>query len=360
MNHLEFLKWTGTLEKDDDILLVHILERLASNDPPTPIEPFYNSLVAHQPLPKNALHIAKAYALIQRLKDHDFNVFEFAYLEPKAYRLRALLAFVIQIGIFSCLVVYNIFDQFIMVTPNEDGFFLVVIIWIMSATLLFVQITKQRKDASDFNQVMLRLGSHKGGRRFWLRLNFCINEVLGIFVFVFNSYFILISDTPTEAVLNSVALAFIVEIDDIFKPNLDETRKEDALAEILQHYIMEEVQLKDIFVEAPTNRRIFERDMNVYIQLGDYDDTSKRFTVHVFLADQKDGTRRNITTKYTSVEYRVSGALSRELHTAFSKFHCLEHFQDIVNSGVSRQGQQSENVEIAMGEESKPLLRSVK
>lgn len=328
MNHLEFLKWTGTLERDDDILFVHILERLASSEPPYPIEPFYGTMVKHKALPKNALHIAKAYAQIQRVAGHDFNVFEFAYLDPDAYKLRAILAFVIQVGFFLCLVIYNIFEQRVQITPDEDGFSLVVIILCMSSTLFLSEIRRQRQGAHDFNSVMLRLSGHYHERRIWLIMNHSINGILGVLIFFFNIYFILVSDDPTEAVLNSVALAFIIEIDDVFKPNWNEENKEDALAEI-----MEEVNPHDIQVEVSGRHRVFDRDMNVHIRLGDYDPhpLAESFSVNVFVANERDH-ERQITKSYEAVNYEVKGPRARELHEAFLEFQCLENVNDIINS----------------------------
>ena len=329
MNHLEFLKWTGNLEKDDDILLVHILERLASHEPPCRVEPFYDSLVKHKALPKNALHIAKAYAQIQRLSGHEFNVIECAYLEPEAYKLRAILAFVIQIGFFLCLVIYNIFEDRVYVTPDEDGFYLVVLILIMSCTLFLSEIRRQYLDAKDFNEVMLRLSENYRDRRIWIWINYGVNGILGVLVFFFNIYFILVSDDPTEAVLNSVALAFIIEIDDVFKPNWNESTKEDGLAEILKHYIIEDIRVDDINVKVSGRQRVFDRDMNVYIRVGNFHPLAQNFVVNVFVSNEEVD---SLTKSYESIDYTVSGTRVKELYEAFLEFHCLENLQDIVNS----------------------------
>lgn len=49
-------------------------------------------------------------------------------------------------------------------------------------------------------------------------MNMIINLAVGLCIFVFNVYFILTANDPTSAVWNSVALTFIVEIDEVFKP----------------------------------------------------------------------------------------------------------------------------------------------
>merc|ERR1712176_1298695 len=152
-NHVEFLKWACTLEKDDDILLVGILERLACPDKLVPMNHFYNYGAINgeaKQLPKNALNLAKAYSLIQALSGHQYNIFEFAFMDPIAFGKRAYLSLVIQITFFACLVVYNVFEDRVMITPSEDAFELVVIMLFMSTILLLLVISRQRIEALTF------------------------------------------------------------------------------------------------------------------------------------------------------------------------------------------------------------------
>lgn len=362
MNHLEFLKWTGSLEKDDDILLIHVLESLASDISPMSIQPFYptsSSSGRKSPLPKNPVHIAKAYSEIQLLSGHDYNIFEFAYLDPTNYRFRAIVAFFIQWGFFMCLLVYNVFDEYIAITPDENGFGLVCLILLMSSILFFAEVRRQRKNALDFNQVMQQLGSYHLSRRIWLHLNYIINAILGILVFFFNIYFILISDDATEAVLNSVALAFIIQIDDSFKPNWDEENQEDALAELLNEYITEDPQSqidegKYVKVSITGRQRVFDHnEKNVYVQLHDFKEKEESFRVTVYVADRKD-THLQITLIYEQVDYEITGPRAHELHKAFKGFHCLENYEDILKVTSLHA---EEDLEKAVKGEKQPLLQ---
>jgi hypothetical protein len=107
-------------------------------------------------------------------------------------------------------VVYNIIEECVEVTPDEDGFGLVVIILFMSSALLFSEISRQQHNAGDFNAVMLDFGSIDTTtaviwslvwpRWIWLHVNYGINCILRILVLFFNIYFILVSDDPTNDV----------------------------------------------------------------------------------------------------------------------------------------------------------------
>ena len=96
MNHVEFLKFIITLGKQDDALLVCLLERYAAvADTETLHNPFYSHPeeigVEHVNLPKNPLRIAISYAELLELKGHSFNIFEFAcHWHPTVPRSSAL------------------------------------------------------------------------------------------------------------------------------------------------------------------------------------------------------------------------------------------------------------------------------
>ena len=121
---VEFLKFTQTLNKGDDTLVVCLLERYAAHTtPPLRVHAFYTELeVKHIDFPKNLLRIAIGYSELQRLRDHSFNIFEFAFLGARqlqdedrhtkyraiGYLLTALFTFLLQFLVFSCLCYYSI------------------------------------------------------------------------------------------------------------------------------------------------------------------------------------------------------------------------------------------------------------
>jgi len=329
-NHVEFLKWACTLEKDDDILLVGILERLASSDKLIPMEPFYGSLDMGKRLPKNAFNIAHAYSQIQALSGHPYNIFECAFMDSTAHRYRAYLCLVIQISFFSCLVVYNVFDNRVMITPGEHSFELVITMLVMSTILLFLNISRQRRNALNFNRVMRMLVSDMSDQLFLL-FNRGINEVMGVLVFFFNIYFILTSNTPTDAVLNSVALVFIIEIDDVFRPDWDEADQEDALVFILRNYIVGYPEKGDIFVEhnGMEGVSLLRDDSNYYIKLRPFDAEIGTFEVSIFMENSQ---QKGVITSYKEVTFKVSGNRSSELHESFGHFSCLENLEDVTAS----------------------------
>ncbi len=63
-------------------------------------------------------------------------------------------------------------------------------------------------------------------------MNTIINTAVGMCVFLFNIYYILVSETPAAAIWNSVALRFIVKIKDMFNPNWNQIMLETLLAEL--------------------------------------------------------------------------------------------------------------------------------
>ena len=67
-------------------------------------------------------------------------------------------------------------------------------------------------------------------------MNTIINKAVGMWVFLFNIYVILVSDTLAAAIWNSVALTFIIEIDNRFKMNWNRIKLETLLAELLMNY----------------------------------------------------------------------------------------------------------------------------
>ena len=75
-------------------------------------------------------------------------------------------------------------------------------------------------------------------------MNTFINLVLGLCIFFFNVYFILIANDPTSAVWNRVAVTFIIKIDEVFKPKWTESKVQCLLAELLMDYCLAKALLE--------------------------------------------------------------------------------------------------------------------
>lgn len=330
-NHVEFMKWTQTLDKGDDVLLIGILERLVSTEPPVAVASFYGSFqnADHPAVRKNPLHIAKGYALMQDLGEHEYNIYEYAYLSTKSSwqtRGAAYVAAGIQLAFLGVLFAFNVFEQLVVITPDEDFFGEVVIVMLVSTTLFAATVRSQFISSAAFVSAMRRLGRVDRSRDVFLIMNVLINQIMGICIFFFNIYFILVSDTPTDAVLNSVALAFIVEIDDYFKPNWNEDRIEDATAMVLRDYITEPFDSESLVVgrEGPP---ILSDDSKFYIQVPDTLTLDGSFSVMVHIASKRD-CDMNVTTSYDTIIYNVIGIQALDFHAAIMKFNCLDNFND--------------------------------
>lgn len=336
-NHVEFLKWTQTLDKEDDVLLIGILERLAApDDPPLPVEPFYGSVDTtittnnniNNDSKKNPLNIAKGYALMQGLDGHDYNMFEFAYLSGEdSWRTRciAYLAALIQGSFLVVLIMYNFVDTHIRVRPHEGFFDDVVVVMFVSTALFGARLRHQFLSCEKFVSTMNKLAEPSSNDIF-LYIDRLVNQVLGVSIFFFNIYFILVSDTPTDAVLDSVALLFIIEIDDQFKPNWDDDMIEDATAFLLRGYVQEPFDRNDILVVRDGPELI--SDEKFYIQINDdHEEDDFDYSVTVHTASSRDQ-NLNVAQSYIATRYCVSGPKAMELREAFESFHALQNFLD--------------------------------
>mmetsp|Transcript_53243 Transcript_53243/g.159399 ORF Transcript_53243/g.159399 Transcript_53243/m.159399 type:complete len:348 (-) Transcript_53243:362-1405(-) len=331
-NHVEFMKRTQTLNKGDDVLLIGILERLVSPEPARAMIPFYGSVLhdERRRLQKNPLHIAKGYALMQDLDEHEYNIFECAYLSTESSwqtRCAAFIALLIQFTFLGVLIVYNVLESLVIITPGEEFFREVVAVMLVSAALFASSVRSQFMSCADFVTAMRELKIVDKSREMFLVMDVLVNEYLGICIFFFNIYFILVSDSPTEAVLNSVALAFIIEIDDFFKPNWNEDTIEDAIAFVLRDYITEPFDSEELVVgrEGPP---ILTDDRKFYIQVSDEVNQDDSFSVMVHIASREDA-KMNVTLSYDTTTYQVIGVKAPEFHSALMKFHCLDNFRDL-------------------------------
>ena len=460
-NHLEFFQFIQNLGKDDDVLLISLLERLSnSHEPLVAVAPFsssaagirnqafprcrspslplaathrqYGSIrvpppadatspisanndgrisrmllgraVSHLPSTeciKKPLRIAQGYAALRSLRDHQYNVYEYAYLvssappsadASKRVGFMAIFAFITQLTFFVSLSSYNIVEKEVRIDPKEDYFAEVVFIMIASTAMFGLTLSLQYVNASRFNSSMIFLREENANEirrkersrqknrslstyiyartlnrpKFYLIMNTLINLVLGLCIFFFNVYFILTANDPTSAVWNSVALTFIIEIDEVFKPKWTESKVQCLLAELLMDYSLAKALLEyaededegqeEITVKRRMGPSIDGPATKFYVELcngfltsddlgeieeafgsnvasgsltssdaGQADDGS--FSVVVYSSSRND--QSNTTISYNRTVYDVTGPRAGELHDALSKFHCLKNFHAI-------------------------------
>merc|ERR1719228_1749708 len=82
-------------------------------------------------------------------------------------------------------------------------------------------------------------------------MNFTVNILMSCLVPLFNIYFILLSEDPNDAILNSVALFFLLELDQMVAPDWTDNRIRDQLAINSHDYCMiplkpSELQVKKV------------------------------------------------------------------------------------------------------------------
>lgn len=396
MNHVEFMKWTMTLGKEDDILLVVILERLVSfsnqiadNDAKTkkkndsnggsnhtstscasaasiPIQPFYSHLTTHKDLPKNPLNVAIAYSQLKSLKAHEYNIFETAFLHnAPGGRYLAYLAFAIELLFFGILLVHNTYQRIWIGSLDQRDIFIPVVMVMVISTTLFAFVVKRHYLASrDFNAAVCNvMNLHDHGRGWLLKLNTWCNQYLGVCILVFNVYFILVSATPIDAILDAIALGFIMDIDDTLAPPWDEDRIEDELAANVHNYIQQPFAPSTLHVQRLYHQQQRQQHTNgqrlhipykshdhLYIRLHDDDKKTTTTTTTAAAAGEaeEEGVggehttgfyvtvyRSNckaedlVTTEYEEIIYHVHGEQAPAFQKALGNFRCLVSFQDI-------------------------------
>jgi len=353
---------------------------------------------------KKSLRIAKGYAALRSLHDHQYNVYEYAYLVSSAppsadgskrVGFMAVFAFITQLTFFVSLTSYNIVEKEVRIDPREDFFAEVVFIMIASTAMFGLTLSLQYVNAARFNSSMIFLREENADEirrkerslqkkrslstfiyaqtlnrpKFYLTMNIFINLVVGLCIFFFNVYFILTANDPTSAVWNSVALTFIIEIDEVFKPKWAESKVQCLLAELLMDYCLanalleyvedEDDEQKEVTVERRMGPSIDRPAAKFYVELlkgiwtgDDSDEIDEAFGANVASGipttrtpsvpgQECDGSfsvvvyssaqdnRLNTTSSYNRTVYDVRGPRAGELHVAFSKFRCLKNFHAI-------------------------------
>lgn len=389
-HHKEFLKRIQRLDKDDGILLVNLLERVATGDGITPLarvqrlggfdpqdysgndsemeedDAPYTTMVDSKAtttgssnaavvacgsmslqggldFSKHPLRIAEAYVGAKNMAKHDLNIYEVAYLNPlRRHFAVAITCFIVQWGLLAVLIYYDIFDQKAAVTySKEDAHILLSFVAFGSSIVFLHKFLLEGGKCIQFAQTYRKMTppQHRRNVRqnFPLALDFGVNVILGLCIFLFNIYFVLISDDANEAILNALALFFILELDDDLTPDMDDDEVEDMKAvKLLRHVLRpltgdESLTVKK-FVggnDTPTTGPgCYSDDDVMYIQVDEGDvkgnDTK---TVTVWKADGVG--LHGLTTNFNAVRYVVGGSQAGEFCEALADFRCTQNWKDI-------------------------------
>lgn len=327
MNHCELLITTTELGKHDEVLLVPMLESMSSEDPVKEVNPFYEG---HDNLTKNPLHLSKAYTALMSLKGHSFNIYECSLIKEGKIDWRlytsATLTLVLQTGIFAILIIYNL-EKYQQVSRDW-------LIWVIAACttyFFFMRGWSEYNAAEEFNAVfrMACLDEDRAtSDNLMLAFNSIANKLFSILITLFNTYFVLLSKSPNDAVLNALALTFILEVDDMAAPQWAEEEILEKLAKKMHEYIMiplsesseVDADLKEGLLGDLTVTRSgmgnYSSDDKLYVQLDDDDST---VIVH----------KRVDSCNYATTRYKIAGRLATPFVKALSEFECLHHYKGI-------------------------------
>jgi len=335
MNHCEFLKYIMTqLGKHDESLLQAILEQLARPVPITPIKPFYRD---HQNLTKNPVNIASAYVSLKTLRTHNFNIYEQAFLDGESTSAFSLSLFTIclQYAIFAILL-FNNLPAYMLVLENPSPS-----VWVLAVSTTFFfgkACYNQYTAAAEFKGAFADIGRRFSlcqpsfERQYLMMLCSTLgNQVLAVLVPFFNVYFILLAEDPNDAVLNSLALYFILELDEMVVHDWDASRVLDELAINAHDFIMEEPEDKsDTLVVTKRGSPEFMSGLRGFcpkcypVYPRRQEDGS--WSVVIYHRASADG------TYFEKNEYILTGMKAEELVESLKEFECFYgggHYADI-------------------------------
>lgn len=353
---LEAMKNFNIVDGDDDRLLVPALfdlgtdrwqkakderlEKLRSQDP---IEYELRTKI----FPKNSLtqrrdivRMFELTLLLRKLQGHNYNIYACSFLAISEFDEDCCLVFmascslIAQILLISILMYYNIRD-----IKNGDakwsadwGTILVVIV---TTAFFFKLVYKQWGNASDFNTVFWKAGflsdimnsakmqiKRAQLKKALLVINNFVNGVLGIVIVLFNIFFLLISKSVNEAILNSLALYFILEIDDMMKPDWDEAFFDKRIALNTYQHIFERKVGDDV-----KGIRIDILPLNAQDDLLDLLKSDDKVCVEA----TKNGDRLSLTLywrrsqgRYDKVEFNIKGDNVRAFFEDIEQFYCVQ------------------------------------
>lgn len=320
MNHCEFLKTLPELGNEDIHLLKSMVGILSEKNDIKKITPFYNCHITN---PKNMMCILESYNFLKDLKSHNFNIFEYAFLvgngdlrcefsKTNNIKLLSFFTLFFQYLIFIILVFFNI--------PSKINYDLMVMIITFGTSFFFIKLAhNQYLDSTKFNRCYTLTGDEN--KQIYLKMNFLSNVILPIIVPFFNIYYILLSEDPNNAILNSLALFFILELDSMILPSWSEKRVSDELAMNIHDYIM--IEEDEEGFEQPTITKLSDELDHIHkYDEKTYVEVNKIYHKIMFYV-------RIDSINYKKIEYEVSGNNCNKFINLVNKFNCIKNYEDI-------------------------------
>jgi len=307
MNHVDFLKHITNLEKDDHVLAIEMLDHFNQKaSERRGIDPFYDN---HHDFARNEVRICDVYLQFRELKSHQANIYQGLFLNPEGIKhaLSALVCFVIQIFILIALVVHSVNDGDITDDPMIYG--------IIGATSIFF-CSACYGEASSSWTFWKQTASMDPSKRKILYLDLIINVWIAALIPAINVFLLLKSDSLIDTVLNSTAIFFVVELDDILAPKWDNVRWMDELACNFHDYIMapNEYDIDVVRMDSSTASPFDYSNCYVY---GKCESGSVSF----FCIDKDFSVR--------TIQYKVTGTDALLLIERLEQFYCCQRFYDI-------------------------------
>lgn len=340
-NHVEFLKWIQTLDKDDYMLLVYILERLCPENKHLvqPMVPFYANHNTNRF--KNMLNCAKAYVALMALSKHEFNIFEVAYLDPNPGSFwTAAAALFSQWLMFLILIIYHAVIERQLPNPGsnrseEENFALVLLICLVSTFVFSKKAVRQWANCGEFIEIFYEMGRPAPVT---FLLNRLANQLLSVLVLLFNVYFVIISENPSDAILNALALFFVVEVDDELVPDWDDEYTDDVKAQGFRGYLQHPLEpdalytkIKHQGVPLDSMRHLsgpgaYSDNDKLYV---DMNEDERKVTIWKAIPDHKS----QLTIEHTRIDYYIYGhdEVVHEFFTQLNSFKCIRGLKDITD-----------------------------
>jgi hypothetical protein len=329
-NHFEVLKEIKNLGNDDDRLLVPALFYLGSERGQRMRRENDASLT-----PGNIWRMIGLNISHRKLRGHSYNVYECCFLAigvregaDHGQEADELLFMAVCMTVFSLiaqsllaiiLLYYNWSDITNKASWSKEGGTILVM---LVTTAFFPKLVYEHwTNASNFNDVF---ENKKVSSRFMspmLFINLFVNVLLGMFIVTFNIFFLLISEHVNEAILNSLAVFFILEIDDTVSTEVYYKDFDARIAENLLDYIKGDGGGVDVHVDMVLPSAASEEDC--YLHLLESDDK-----VYLEVTDDNDQLLvtvywRRSQFRYVTVQFRITGANGRDFFRSIKEFDCL-------------------------------------
>ena len=189
----------------------------------------------------NPVRLASAHIQLKLLKGHDYNIFEAAFFyspdgDRGEYILNSLQVTVTYLGMFYLF--YFLGNEIKRTYQNRGDVWLkdddghdkewagILIINAIALGYFFFLLGRDIDRVVNFNRRMRKLCPYDKytsyrvkSHRWWsLFNNHCVNIVMGYSLFVLNFFFVQSVNDMVDAILNAIAVIFIIQIDDVIPP----------------------------------------------------------------------------------------------------------------------------------------------